>query len=383
MSREKPSSSGDRPAYVWQGTDLGAAEGEQPFEAFRRPAAPTAAAPATAERASSALAVAQSESGPEQPNGPGPGKPDAAPDRGFRPFGRILLAGAGVAALAGGTIGVINAVGGHSDTAAVTAAGATPTQSVAPFSLPSIDPTPTAPAKAKPSAKASSAAPTKAATTAHTVVAQPTVTEPPAAGVWALSGDALDSSGSANGVASNVSFSGGAAVFSGANDSDINTDSPVLQTGPGSSFTVSAWVDLTSMPTSASRAATAVSQGAGIDSAFYLQYFEPENRWAFARMDTDTELSNAARTLSQSTAQTDVWTHLVGVFDASGGAVRLYVNGTLQGTTTDPSPFASTQGLEIGGARYSSTGSDGFTGQIKDVRAFGEALSAREVAALD
>jgi hypothetical protein len=210
------------------------------------------------------------------------------------------------------------------------------------------------------------------------------VDEPTPLGQWPLNGSAVDSVGSQDGIATKVSFFGDAAVLTGANDSFIATPETVLKTGPGASFTVSAWVDLTSMPTSASFASTAVSQDAGINSAFYLQYFGGEtNRWAFTRMDTDTVISKSGRAESTSVPALGTWTHLVGVYQASTGTLYLYVNGDLQGTATDKTPFASSGGLVIGRARYNSTGSDGFGGRIKEVEVFGSALGAAAVAALD
>jgi hypothetical protein len=158
----------------------------------------------------------------------------------------------------------------------------------------------------------------------------------------------------------------------------------VLNTGAGDSFTVSAWVDLTAAPTSASLASTAVSQDATINSAFYLQYFGgTANCWSFTRMDTDTVLSNGSRAESISTPRYDKWTHLVGVYNASTSALYLYVDGTLEGTAKDTTPVVSSGPLVIGRARYDKKASDAFTGGIKDVQVFNTALSASEISAID
>jgi hypothetical protein len=295
------------------------------------------------------------------------------PKRKFPIYARALLAGVVVGALAGGTYSVVEMSHRSPKTAAVvgsTAKTVVP-RSATPSFQPGTAPSPTFTPTATPSVAASAKGGASSA-----------VADPPPAGAWLLAADAVDSFGLANGVAAHVSFSAGAAVFTGANNSDITTAAPVLKTGPGDSFTVSVWADLTAMPTSASKAATAVSQGAGIDSAFYLQYFAPDNRWAFARMDADAVVSNAARATSLAAARTNAWTHLVGVYNAPTGAVSLYVDGVAQGTTTDRTPFASTQGLEIGGARYDSSASDGFTGELRDVRVFGAALNPRQIVAL-
>ncbi len=137
------------------------------------------------------------------------------------------------------------------------------------------------------------------------------------------------------------------------------------------------------MPTSASKAATAVSQDAGINSAFYLQYFQPSNRWAFARMDADAVLAASSRVLSNAAPTLNTWTHLVGVYNASTLDVYLYVDGSLQGAATDPTPFTSSGPLTIGRARYQSTDYDWFTGKIKDVQVFHKALTPAQIAHLD
>lgn len=324
---------------------------------------------------------------------------------------RVIVAGTIVAVLGGGAFGVIS----HTDRRATTVANAdsisTAThqgtalanQARGSAPIPTVPKTHAAP-KPKTAATATAAKPgaptTNSLTNTSNVVTvyKTETTDPPAApaappptstgpaplGAWSLNGNALNSAGSADGIASDVAFSAGAADFAGTNASVIETPDTVLQTGPGDSFTVSAWLDVTAQPTSKSQASTAVSQNAGINSAFYLQYFGGmANRWAFARMDTNTVLSNAARAESVSIPAMNTWTHLVGVYDASDGGVYLYVNGDLQGTAVDTTPVASSGPLVIGGARYNSTASDAFTGDIRDVKVYNEALSASEVEELN
>jgi hypothetical protein len=420
LTRENRSSSENGPDHVWPDSEISAGQEPIPDSGFgqrpriHRSGGPPLATPVSPEKANAILASlerieaeaeqtsetdpkAKSKSqkkskpaaDPETKTDPEPEakpkpkpkakkKPKAEKDkapagpprRKLRAYVWAMFAGALVAVLVGGTIGVVDAAGRHHDTA-TDAAGGGPT-GAAP------NQTPTQPAAGTGTAMAAPNEPSAAA-----VSAQPTGAAPNEVGAWPLTANALASFGVAPGVASHVTFAAGAAVFTGAATSDITTPAPMLQTGPGASFTVSAWVDLTAMPTSASKAATAVSQGAGIDSAFYLQYFEPSKRWAFARLDTDTAVSKAARTTSLAAAQVNVWTHLVGVYDASTGAVSLYVNSVMQGSTTDTTPFASSAGLEFGGARLNNAASDGFTGMIRNVSVFSQALSPQEVAALD
>ncbi|KPI06230.1 serine/threonine protein kinase [Actinobacteria bacterium OK074] len=203
------------------------------------------------------------------------------------------------------------------------------------------------------------------------------VTVPNPVGAWALdetSGSvALDSAGTHNGTASAVSWGAGqdgAALFDGGS-SQIATQGPVLRTGKGRSFTVSAWVCLDRTP---EFYATAVSQDAGTVSGFYLQYSIAENRWAFARPDR--------RAVSYSVPRIGVWTHLIGVCDGPRRQLRLYVDGVQQAGINDDNPVASYGGLIIGRATSGGAPSDFFPGSIRQVQVFQRALTPAQVKAL-
>lgn len=167
---------------------------------------------------------------------------------------------------------------------------------------------------------------------------------------------------------------GGSGVFNGTS-SQLTTSGPVLDTAAGASFTVSAWVYLTKN----TFFATAVSQDGGVNSAFFLQYSSADKRWAFARVRANATNSAGIRALSSSPAPLNAWTHLVGVFTAGTGTLRLYVDGVAQRTATDPTPFAANGPLAIGRARFNGKPTDWFPGQISDVKAFDYALTAAQV----
>ncbi|MGW0860753.1 LamG domain-containing protein, partial [Streptomyces sp. NPDC002690] len=173
---------------------------------------------------------------------------------------------------------------------------------------------------------------------------------------------------------------GGAGAFNGSSSQMISTSS-VVPTGPGSGFTVSAWVNLNS--TGGFR--TAVSQSGKHNSAFYLQYSPGENRWSFARTRSDGGADAAVgyRALSLAPANLHTWTHLVGVFDGATGTQTLYVDGAPQGSAQDPYPFATTGAFIIGRARYADANADQFDGQINEVEAWDQALTREQVEALD
>jgi len=169
----------------------------------------------------------------------------------------------------------------------------------------------------------------------------------------------------------------GTETFNGKSTQATVPDS-TLSTGPGASFTVSAWVDLASTASFA----TAVSQDAAVSSSFYLQYSQANNAWAFSRIASDTVNSAGIRAVSKTPPTVGRWTELVGVYSAPDGLLTLYVNGVMQGEARDTTPFAGHGDLVIGRARYDGSPTDWFSGKIKGVEVFQQALTLAQVKAL-
>jgi RHS repeat-associated protein len=199
-------------------------------------------------------------------------------------------------------------------------------------------------------------------------------------GWWRLNAsagtDVVDASGGDNtATASGVTWSGGAGVFNGTS-SVATTAGPVLDTTK--SFTVSAWVKVTG--TAASQ--TAVSQDSTTNSGFFLQYNKTADRWAFARSATDTTSPTAYRALSTATPALNTWTLLVGSYDVSTGAMKLYVNGTAQGTATDTTPYAANGPLVLGRSKYNGANEAFLGGSLGNVQVYQRTLSAADVSTL-
>ena len=249
----------------------------------------------------------------------------------------------------------------------------------------------TTPHKSQPAAATHGDTATAQSRTSATAPAAPapSTAEPPApppTGDWLLNqttgNTAVDSAGAHDGTAQNGWWANGdGCLFNGTN-SQIYTDGPVLSTGSGKSFTVSAWVNMTSLPASDHIDETAVSQDAGEDSGFYLQYSQSANRWAFSRAANETANPIAYQALSASAPSLSTWTHLVGVYDAANDTQYLYVNGVAQGTATDPTPFASPGDLAIGRDVSGGQDADWFKGTIKKVEIFNAALGPTQVSSL-
>ncbi|MER6460786.1 protein kinase [Streptomyces sp. NPDC001228] len=184
---------------------------------------------------------------------------------------------------------------------------------------------------------------------------------------------AAEDTGRYDGTAAGVGWGrgkDGAPLFDGAT-SQIMTAGPVLRTGKGHGFTVSAWVALSTLPAGF---ATAVSQDAGAVSGFYLQYAAAENRWAFARPDL--------RALSFTVPKPDVWTHLVGVYEDRRDQMILYVDGVQEAGVDDGDPVAADGPLVIGRATAGGGPADWFPGSIRQVQVFQRPLTAAQVKAL-
>jgi RHS repeat-associated protein len=188
-----------------------------------------------------------------------------------------------------------------------------------------------------------------------------------------------DASGSGNTATASggATLSGGAATFPGTVGAQVATNGPVLNTT--ASFSVSAWVDLSS---TAPGFQTALSQDGNQASSFYLQYDATDNAWAFARSNTDTNGAAGIRVHASTPPATNTWTHLVGLFNAGTGSMSLYVNGALAATGTDSTAFAANGPLAIGRAKFNGAQTDPFHGQIANVQVYQRALSAADVTTL-
>ena len=168
---------------------------------------------------------------------------------------------------------------------------------------------------------------------------------------------------------------GTVASFNGSSGA-ITTSKPVVNTG--GDFSVSGWAYLTKL---GNWADVATQDGNSI-SGFYLQYSAADNTWALSRNASDSP-SSVMRAVASSPPTLNTWTHLVGTYHAATGQLDLYVNGKLEGTAVDTTPFATPGPFAIGRGKWNGSLTDWFPGQISDVEAFNYTLSPGEVTALD
>ncbi len=191
---------------------------------------------------------------------------------------------------------------------------------------------------------------------------------------------AVDDSGAGNTavLSGGASLGAGSASFSGSSGLAA-TSGPVLNTTQ--SYSVSAWVSLAS--TATAQGFDAVSQGGANTGSFQLQYSGGYGGWSFTTPTSDIAAPVSDSAHLSTVPALNTWTHLVGEFNASTGALSLYVNGALAATGSDPTPWTGSGPLAIGGLQTASgSASQLFNGQVANVEVYQRALTAAEIASL-
>ncbi|MEU0030046.1 LamG-like jellyroll fold domain-containing protein [Streptomyces sp. NPDC006335] len=147
------------------------------------------------------------------------------------------------------------------------------------------------------------------------------------------------------------------------------------------SYSVSAWVKLSSLPT---HNATIAAQDGNQTSPFMLQYNATGGTpgWSFSLSKSDTadaQFWNAYA--SGVTAGT--WTDLVGTYDATTHTAKLYVNGTLAATATGVASWSASGPFTVGRGEYNGAATDFTPGAVSHVQAWNYALTPEEADALN
>ena len=153
------------------------------------------------------------------------------------------------------------------------------------------------------------------------------------------------------------------------------TDKPVVDTTQG--FSVAAWVKLNTL----TGAQTALSvDGSSISGFFLTKRFD--GKWAFTRRSADSTSATEVAAGSASAATSGQWTHLVGVYDAAGKTITLYVNGIKQSTTAFTTPWQANGAFAIGRAKWNGAPADFWNGAIDEVHTYPFVLDAAAVSEL-
>lgn len=122
----------------------------------------------------------------------------------------------------------------------------------------------------------------------------------------------------------------------------------------------------------------------GIDgtrtSAFFLQ--STPDRWSFALSTSDVDTPAQVRLTSAAAPVTGRWTHLAGVYDATGKKISFYVNGQLQGTQPVAAMFHAGGPVTIGRGKWTGVQVDWVDGKVDDAQVWDRVLADTEVKAL-
>jgi hypothetical protein len=204
---------------------------------------------------------------------------------------------------------------------------------------------------------------------------------------WSLDGTGHDDSAFGHDVTPAAAAGWGADRFgtpsaslalTGGSTSYAATTGPVLRTD--ASYTVSAWVRLTSK----AAGATVVGAFGGRNCGFYLQYRPDIDRWAVAVPNADTDSATLVWAAAGSSPSVGVWVHLVASYDATVHTLRLYV-GTdasvpvlAQEIAYTPTWNASGP-VDLGRAVWHGGLTNLLTGGVDDVQVYGDVLTDYEI----
>ena len=166
-----------------------------------------------------------------------------------------------------------------------------------------------------------------------------------------------------------------------------NASTTVAALDTSKSFSVAAWVRQPSFPAGNKTAVAQDAGGTGDDSNFYLgsRYIGSPStpHWSFLMMNTPLLANGGVPVSAPNTlgsADAGKWTHLAGVYDAAAKTISLYVNGVLAASTPfTATAWKATGPLTIGRAEWNAGPTDGFPGQIADVKLWNRAITTDDL----
>lgn len=197
---------------------------------------------------------------------------------------------------------------------------------------------------------------------------------------WTLDGNTQDTAyvGDRHGTLAGGTWGPGAvgsAVHLDGIDDHITARNTLVNSG---GFSVSAWVNLQGAGPRA-----IVSQDGTTHPGFALWHRSDNDgansRWSFGMAANGVPMAESAVGMPQQ----NTWTHLVGVYDPVAKLMRLYVNGALAGTTSQPVvPAVATGSVQIGRTIWDGRYVDPWKGGIDEVRLYDRVLSEGEIYAM-
>lgn len=104
-------------------------------------------------------------------------------------------------------------------------------------------------------------------------------------------------------------------------------------------------------------------------------------QWSITKTDnSDLRFSIAGNSAYSDTIGKDEWIHTAGTYDPSTGDVKIYVNGTQEGSTTSTQDRSGTTKISIGGWRDEDT--QYWDGSLSNIRVYNRPLTPQEVSYL-
>ncbi len=169
-----------------------------------------------------------------------------------------------------------------------------------------------------------------------------------------------------------LSVSGGSALATVPNTGIVNT---------ADSFTVSIWVNLDSYNPKEYSTVLAL-QGKAV-TAFTLEYNPGWGGWAFNHTTSYGKNAAWVAAAGKTAPQTNTWTHLVGVYDASAHTATLYVDGDEVAQQTGVVGWDGNYQIALGGETDNNGATfDAMSGKLSDLQIFTAALPPQQVAAI-
>ncbi|WP_219508092.1 LamG-like jellyroll fold domain-containing protein [Nonomuraea ceibae] len=153
-----------------------------------------------------------------------------------------------------------------------------------------------------------------------------------------------------------------------------SAEAPALTTDKD--FSLAGWVKLDTLANSVAL----LNQNGTRNSAVEVGFDYLTKKW-YMRMHHDDSASAATTVTSTPAAQSGVWTHLAGTFDADSKKMRLYVNGAPSGEDAFAgTPWASTGAFNLNGSNlYGGASGSSTKANFDEVRVYDRTLSETEL----
>ncbi len=203
-------------------------------------------------------------------------------------------------------------------------------------------------------------------------------------GWWKMDEDAGTTANDSSGFANTGAFAGaGWATGRSGYAGSFNGTSGVVDMGKGvvataNSFSVACWVRMNST----SNYQIFISESGVNVSILSLYYNQPVGKFTLALASADSNALVGGAATSATTPVAGTWYHLLGIYDAVNGQLKLYVNGTLEATQAFSAPVSAGGHTLVGRGLYSAAPFAWVNGRIDDARVYNRVLTAAEIATI-